>query len=405
MRYKIDDIVTLIMDYRGKTPKKLGMDWTENSRDILAISAKNIKNGRLINKDKAHYGDENLYKKWMKDGDIKVGDILMTSEAPLGESYLITKPLKAILSQRTFLIRLNKELADPWFFYSLIQSPMFKMKLLAKATGTTVIGIKQKELRKIIVDLPSLNIQKKIGYYFKVIDQKIRLNNQINDNLISQLKIISNSYFSYFEAYNGKIPLDWSYIKLVDIANIDAGYSYTSKELVDSNIAMATIKNFDRTGGFNIRGFKEIKPNKIVKKEKYAKLFDILVAHTDLTQNADIIGNAEPILNTSKYSKIIYSMDLVKVTPKAEKISPFLLALLLQGDRLKKHCLGYVNGTTVLHLSKKALKEFEFPFPTSFSDLDNIAKFAERNYKLISNNMKENQKLQNLKQVLLSKYF
>lgn len=228
---------------------------------------------------------------------------------------------------------------------------------------------------------------------------------RLNDNLIAQLKIISNSYFSYFEAYNGKIPLDWSYIKLVDIANIDAGYSYTSKELVDSNIAMATIKNFDRTGGFNIRGFKEIKPNKIVKKEKYAKLFDILVAHTDLTQNADIIGNAEPILNTSKYSKIIYSMDLVKVTPKAEKISPFLLALLLQGDRFKKHCLGYVNGTTVLHLSKKALKEFEFPFPTSFSDLDNIAKFAERNYKLTSNNMKENQKLQNLKQVLLSKYF
>lgn len=175
---------------------------------------------------------------------------------------------------------------------------------------------------------------------------------RLNDNLISQLKIISNSYFSYFEAYNGKIPLDWSYTKLVDIANIDAGYSYTSKELVDSNIAMATIKNFDRTGGFNIRGFKEIKPNKIVKKEKYAKLFDILVAHTDLTQNADIIGNAEPILNTSKYSKIIYSMDLVKVTPKAEKISPFLLALLLQGDRFKKHCLGYVNGTTVLHLTR-----------------------------------------------------
>ena len=205
MRYKIDDIATLIMDYRGKTPKKLGMDWTENSRDILAISAKNIKNGRLINKDKAHYGDENLYKKWMKDGDIKVGDILMTSEAPLGESYLITKPLKAILSQRTFLIRLNKELADPWFFYSLIQSPMFKMKLLAKATGTTVIGIKQKELRKIIVDLPSLNIQKKIGYYFKVIDQKIRLNNQINDNLISLATTLFNKYFPNINSGNEMI--------------------------------------------------------------------------------------------------------------------------------------------------------------------------------------------------------
>ena len=85
MRYKIDKLVQLIMDYRGKTPKKLGMNWTENQCDIVALSAKNIKDNKIVNTDKSHYGSESLYKRWMKDGDIEPGDILITSEAPLGK--------------------------------------------------------------------------------------------------------------------------------------------------------------------------------------------------------------------------------------------------------------------------------------------------------------------------------
>lgn len=367
----------------------------------------NLKYGKMPNKDLIRdsgypiftgYKISGFYPIYMYDKSV----IIVVARGVGGTGDVKIAPPKSFITNLSIIVDIiNDKLINKKYLQLLLGS----LNLRNLDSGSAQSQITIAALSKVELDLPKKDIQDEIASKIELIERKIQLNKRINDNLISQLKIISNSYFSYFEAYNGKIPLDWSYIKLVDIANIDAGYSYTSKELVDSNIAMATIKNFDRTGGFNIRGFKEIKPNKIVKKEKYAKLFDILVAHTDLTQNADIIGNAEPILNISKYSKIIYSMDLVKVTPKAEKISPFLLALLLQGDRFKKHCLGYVNGTTVLHLSKKALKDFEFPFPTSFSDLDNIAKFAERNYKLISNNMRENQKLQNLKQVLLSKYF
>lgn len=403
MKYKLKEISNVSSSKRiyakEYTPK--GIPFYRGKEIIAKSQGYKVKDSLFISIDK--------FKELKENYDIpKANDILISAVGTIGKIYLVRQEDLPFYFKDGNLIKVtvnNEKNIDTNYLYYYLTSSIGQEKIKDIEIGSTQKAITIKSLSDIEVDLPSLATQKQISSRLLKIDEKVKLNNQINDNLISQLKIISNGYFSYFEAYNGKIPLDWSYIKLVDIANIDAGYSYTSKELVDSNIAMATIKNFDRTGGFNIRGFKEIKPNKIVKKEKYAKLFDILVAHTDLTQNADIIGNAEPILNTSKYSKIIYSMDLVKVTPKAEKISPFLLALLLQGDRLKKHCLGYVNGTTVLHLSKKALKEFEFPFPTSFSDLDNIAKFAERNYKLISNNMKENQKLQNLKQVLLSKYF
>lgn len=192
------------MDYRGKTPKKLGLDWSESKNGILAISAKNIKHGSLINIDKAHYGNELLYKKWMKDGDIKLFDILLTSEAPLGETYLVTKPLRAILSQRVFLIRPNINVVDPWYLYSMMQSNVFKEKLLSKATGTTVIGIKQKELRQIKVDLPSKSVQRQVGNYFRVITEKIDLNNQINDNLLELL----DTEFSHRFINNSKYSMD-----------------------------------------------------------------------------------------------------------------------------------------------------------------------------------------------------
>ena len=134
-------------------------------------------------------------------------------------------------------------------------------------------------------------------------------------------------------------------------------------------IAMATIKNFDRKGGFKLDGYKEIIPSSKLKESQHAELFDTLVAHTDLTQNAEVIGNAEPVMSKSGYDDIIFSMDLVKVLPKKENVSKFLLAAILQDKKFKAHCLGYVNGTTVLHLSKKALPEYKLFLPSDLSKL------------------------------------
>ena len=132
---------------------------------------------------------------------------------------------------------------------------------------------------------------------------------------------------------------------------------------------MATIKNFDRKGGFKLDGYKEIVPSGKLKPEQHALLFDTLVAHTDLTQNAEVIGNAEPVLSLSGYEDIVFSMDVVKVVPSTPNVSKFLIAALLQTQQFKGHCLGYVNGTTVLHLSKKALPEYALMLPKDFSVL------------------------------------
>ena len=165
---------------------------------------------------------------------------------------------------------------------------------------------------------------------------------------------------------------------------------------------MATIKNFDRKGGFKLGGYKEIQPSAKLKPEQHAQLFDILVAHTDLTQNAEVIGNAEPILSMSGYNDIVFSMDIVKVLPK-EGVSRFLIAALLQDGRFKAHALGYVNGTTVLHLSKKALPEFELLLPPDLDELAPLANAVETMYRKIADNIDESTHLVNLRDILLHK--
>ena len=165
------------------------------------------------------------------------------------------------------------------------------------------------------------------------------------------------------------MPSDWVETPLSDIAEFISGYSYKGTELTDSTIAMATIKNFDRKGGFKLDGYKEIIPSSKLKESQHAELFDTLVAHTDLTQNAEVIGNAEPVMSKSGYDDIVFSMDLVKVLPKKDGVSKYLITAILQDKKFKAHCLGYVNGTTVLHLSKKALPEYKLFLPSDFSTL------------------------------------
>ncbi|WP_145476935.1 restriction endonuclease subunit S [Yersinia similis] len=147
----LEDVTSLIIDHRGKTPKKLGGDWSEDGHP--AISAKNIKNGRLVRHDAIRYVDSNLYAKWMKD-TLLAGDILMTSEAPLGELMYLAKDCDYLLSQRLYGIRADKEIISGCYLYFWLQTSAAKADIDGRATGSTVVGIRQSELRKVNVMAP-----------------------------------------------------------------------------------------------------------------------------------------------------------------------------------------------------------------------------------------------------------
>ncbi len=154
----LDECVSTIIDNRGKTPKKLGGDWVENG--IKALSAKIVKGGRLINLEQANQVSEAMFEKWMTD-KLQDGDILMTSEAPLGEFYFMYIDTHYCLSQRLFAIRSNRDVVCPTYLYYELSDGHGYSQILGKKSGSTVAGIRQGELRKINIVIPDEEIQNK----------------------------------------------------------------------------------------------------------------------------------------------------------------------------------------------------------------------------------------------------
>ena len=192
----LNDIVSLVIDYRGKTPKKLGSDWSDTG--IRALSAKNIKKGKIIREDAIRYVDMELYKKWMKD-EIQRNDILITSEAPFGEVFFWDSDEKIVLSQRIFGVRCDENKVDPQFVYFYMTSEMFQWELESRATGTTVKGLRQPELLKCKIQLPVIDNQRKISYILSNIESEITCLENINKNLSN---ISSNIFRNLMDNYD-----------------------------------------------------------------------------------------------------------------------------------------------------------------------------------------------------------
>ena len=384
---RLIDILDTLIDYRGKTPNKVDCG-------IPLITAKIVKNGRIDTPTEFLPTED--YNGWMVRGFPQVGDVVLTTEAPLGEVAQLTDE-KIALAQRIVCLRGKEGVLDNTYLKYFFLSNIGQNRLKARETGTTVTGIKQSELKEILIDYPKIDTQKAIASVLSSLDSKIELNRRINDNLEQQAQALFKSWF----VDNSNPNLEET--SLSEVASFVGGYSYTGEELTDcSNIAMATIKNFGRNGGFKADGFKEINPSAKLKECHYANLFDILVAHTDLTQNADVIGNAELLLTCGKYDSIIFSMDLVKVLPKETFPYRFLLAAMLRNKLFKGHSLGYVNGTTVLHLSKKALPDFEIRKPSD-SESKMMDEVLASYYKRMAELLQENDRLISLRDTLLPK--
>lgn len=142
----LEDCMAAIIDYRGKTP-------TKTTYGIPLVTAKVIKGGRIETPDE--FIAESDYEDWMRRGMPKRGDIVMTTEAPLGEIAQLDGS-KIALAQRVITLRGKPDLLDNTFLKFLMQSSDVQEKLRARATGSTVLGIRQSELRKVELTLPPL---------------------------------------------------------------------------------------------------------------------------------------------------------------------------------------------------------------------------------------------------------
>lgn len=391
-KVRLKDVVSILGDGLHGTPKY------DEAGEYFFINGNNLSDGQIKIKSDTKRVNVSEYLKHKKDLNDRT--LLVSINGTIG-NVATYKGEKCILGKSACYFNILPGVCKEYIYYILLHDN-FQSYAKNWATGTTIKNVSLKQMREYEFLLPSFEKQQQITKILSSLDDKIELNAQINHNLEEQAKCLVKSWFVDFEPYGGQIPDSWHEITLSEIADFIGGYSYKGAELQPSSCAMATIKNFDRTGGFKLDGYKEIIPSDKLKDSQKVELFDILVAHTDLTQKAEVIGNAEMVLSKSGYDEIIMSMDLVKVLPK-HGISRFVLAALLRTDQFKDHALGYVNGTTVLHMSKKALPAFTLYFPEKFSELSEISCMLEAIYKKIAQNIEESRSLVKLRDTLLLK--
>jgi len=178
VRKEFKNIVDKLIDFRGKTPKKIGMDW--GGGDILALSANNVKMGYIDPSAEAYYGSEKLYLKWMKKGFCEKGDIVFTMEAPLGNVAQIPDNKKYILSQRVILLKVKKDACEPDYIAQFLQSEYFQSQLVKYSSGSTAKGIQQTKLVTLNVLLPhDRHKQKEIANILKTMDANINAESDI----------------------------------------------------------------------------------------------------------------------------------------------------------------------------------------------------------------------------------
>lgn len=167
-------IIRNIIDFRGRTPKKLGLDWSDNG--YLALSALNVKNGYIDFSQDAHYGNQELYDRWMSGKELYKNQVLFTTEAPMGNVAQVPDNKGYILSQRTIAFEVNEEYIIDDFLAIVLRSPVVFSDLTALSSGGTAKGVSQRTLNSLDFTIPKDIIeQTKIANYFKSLDHLITL--------------------------------------------------------------------------------------------------------------------------------------------------------------------------------------------------------------------------------------
>lgn len=150
----LEALLTHIIDYRGVPPPKA-------TSGVPLLTAKNVRVG-FLDPEPREFIAEADYASWMRRGIPAAGDVMFTTEAPLG-NVAEFPDYRAALGQRTLTLRADPRLLNPSYLKWLLLSPSAQALIGRHATGSTAKGIKQRTFRKLRFNVPALEAQNEIG--------------------------------------------------------------------------------------------------------------------------------------------------------------------------------------------------------------------------------------------------
>lgn len=145
-----------IIDYRGKTPEKVECG-------LPFITAKNVRMHQM-NLEPREYISKETYDKVMVRGFPKEGDVVFTTEAPLGNVCRIPHfDTEFYIGQR--IVTMQTEKLEPIYLEYALSSDDFKTKYMEKSSGSTVTGIRVRLLEQLTILVPPMELQKQFANF------------------------------------------------------------------------------------------------------------------------------------------------------------------------------------------------------------------------------------------------
>ncbi len=374
----IADVSRNILDYRGRTPRKLGMDW--GGGDIPALSARNVKMGYIDFEEECNWGSEALYKRWMTNGDAAKDDIVITMEAPLGNIAQIPDARKYILSQRTVLLQLNPDQSDSQFLFQVMRSERFQSVLSENATGSTAKGIQRRKFEKLRVVRPSLPEQRAIaaalrdadaliGALEKLITKKRDLKLAAMHELLTGEKRLPGfeKVPGYKQTEVGVIPEDWEPTALAQVcAFITKGSTPTTYGFKWEQSGVL----FLRSECVSERGL-DLGQSMFVSPSAHAALRRSEVEDGDIL--VTITGNVGRVVLLRGVGKANLNQHIAKVRVTNPKAHAEYVFHFLSQPASRSRFTSITTGQAYPQISLKQVREAIIPFPPTKAEQEGIA--------------------------------
>lgn len=176
-----------LIDHRGKTPKKLGTDFTLTG---VPVASAQLVTGGILDLTDARCVDEETWRRWMPVS-LKKDDVLLTSEAPLGRVAWVENNDPLVLGQRLFALRVARDVADSRYLGYWMSSAEGQSSLRAQATGSTVSGIRQSALLRVEVPAVHVDTQRAIGEVLGSLDERIVASRRLGSTLDALIAAMS----------------------------------------------------------------------------------------------------------------------------------------------------------------------------------------------------------------------
>ncbi len=392
---------------------------------VPSIMPFNIGDNRLIREEIACISEADAQR--LSKHIVRKGDIIYSRRGDVERRALVRDAEDGWFCGTGCLkLRLGTGVVVPEFAAFFLGHPEIRSWIVRHAVGITMPNLNTSIMEAVPFLLPPIEEQQQIAETLQSLDDKIEQNRRTGRKLEELARAVFKAWFVDFEPVKAKaagatafpgmppetfaalpktlkdsplgpVPQGWEISLLGDEIRIVKGRSYKSTELQESRTALVTLKSIERGGGYRPDGLKPYVG--VYKPDQILNAGDLVIAFTDLTQDAAVVGKPAIVRRDERFDILVASLDLGIVRP-CGRLGIAYLYCLCKTEDFQRHVYGHTNGSTVLHLGKVGVPTYPIALPNT-STLSAFDMFAAPLFDMMFASEAESVKLATLRDYLL----